>query len=214
MSVNQARMMAVLCVVLAIASAWRLGTLIFDFQFNYEMGVGLNDPSNLVEIVNDCPTDGVDCRCFGEPSNPLKVNGDVIIVDGNAGIGGDDPCNPTNKLTIEGFGKQSGLTSNAPSGKVNIGIDMSGCIPVSAYTNLVIDSSYYVLMLTPEPTTVVFGDVVTIDCTDGSVTFGEGVTADEAARYFWKTLSDVYPKAFPKKCKCHESTEHSANVSK
>ena len=168
MSVNQARMMAVLCVVLAIASAWRLGTLIFDFQFNYEMGVGLNDPSNLVEIVNDCPTDGVDCRCFGEPSPPLKVNGDVIIVDGNAGIGGDDPCNPTNKLTIEGFGKFT---------------------PAK-------DIEFY------------DGEnrVVAIDCTDGSVTFGEGVTADEAARHFWKTLSDVYPEMFPKKCKCHEPT--------
>ena len=47
------------------------------------------------------------------------------------------------------------------------------------------------------PTSLTFsndkGMVVTISMKDGSVTFGEGVTPDAAAKAFWEQITRLYP---------------------
>lgn len=51
--------------------------------------------------------------------------------------------------------------------------------------------------LTESSRKIVFGGpgspVVSVDCNDGSVTFGEGVTPDEAAQTFWDAVTRTVP---------------------
>ena len=43
---------------------------------------------------------------------------------------------------------------------------------------------------------IVIGPIV-INCTNGAVMFGEGMTMDEASRLFWQGLTNQFPQNFP-----------------